>query len=439
MIPHSARRHLTGLKLAVAIRIFGRVLVFLLALVLARELGVEGFGVYSFATTWVTVLLVIAGLGYGGLLIRQTAVFVERDEPELLLGLIQTARRTIIPLSLLLVVLAAIAAALFFDPIFLVPLLIALPSVVIRTSALVWEGVLRGLDRVDESFIPTYVVYPVFMLAGIVVVVLVVGDLTAEVALAIYLAAFALGTLVSWFLARRRLDPVLGGTTTVAHPEEGRFALLLPFTVVTMIGSLSSGLGMIMLGLLDLPDAVGVLSVAIKLIEPMALMFGVVSLSLSARIAGMHARGDVESAEAMLGRNLRISLLWAVAIGLVLLLFPDFILGLFGEGFEEAKTSLYILVPGVIFGVAAGIGPAALMMTAHQREAVIAKAVGLSVNMAICLILIPEHGASAAALGFTADIVLTNLIAVVLAWRLLGLNTTVLPTPGWMSGRRRTG
>lgn len=439
MIPPFVRRRLGSLSSAAVIRISGRGLVFLVALVLAREVGVEGFGVYSFATTWVTVLLIISGLGYGGLFLRQTAVYVERGQPDLLLGLIHTARRTIIPLSIVLALLAVAAAALFFNPLFLGPLLIALPSVVVRTSALIWEGILRGLDRVDESFIPTYVVYPVLMLLGIGLIVLFTDSLTPELALALYLFTFTVATLVSWLLARRRLRPILIGTSEPAHPEEGRFALLVPFTTLSMLGSLSASLGIIMLGLFDLPDAVGVLSVSLKLVEPMLLVFGVVSISLSARIAALNARGEVPRAESVISVTVRKSLVWAIPIGLVLVLFADPLLGLFGAGFEEARTSLLILVPAFLFSIVAGIGPAALMMSDRQRETILAKSVGLILNIAICLSLIPSHGASAAALALAVDIVATNLIAVVLAWRLLGLNTTALPTPGWIRNDRGRG
>ena len=194
-----------------------------------------------------------------------------------------------------------------------------------------------------------------------------------------------------------------------------------------------------MLGLFDLPDAVGVLSVALKLVEPMLLVFGVVSISLSARIAALNARGEVPRAESVIAATVRKSLVWAIPIGLVLVLFADPLLGLFGAGFDEARTSLLILVPAFLFSIVAGIGPAALMMSDYQRETIIAKAVGLMLNIVICLVFIPEHGASAAALALAIDIVATNLIAVVMAWRLLGLNTTAIPTPGWIRNDRGKG
>lgn len=437
MILQTARDRIGGLTSAAAIRIGGRGLVFVLALVLARELGVEGFGIYSFATTWVTVLLAVSGLGYGSLLLRQTAVYVERGQPEFLLGLIQTARRTIIPLSILLVVVAVIAAAAFFDPIFLVPLVIALPSVIIRTSALIWEGILRGLGRVDESFIPTYIVYPVLMLAGVGLVVVLGDGLSPEVALGIYLLAFTAATVMAWWLARGRLRPILGADTEPAHPETGRYSLLIPFTTLTMLGSLSAGLGMIMLGLLDLPDAVGILSVALKLVEPMMILYGVVLLGLSSRIAALHARGDLGQLQPEIGRVARIGLFWAAPIGLILVLFPDLILSLFGDGFDEAETSLLILVPAFLFSIIAGVGPAALMMTDHQRVAVVIKAAGLGLNLVLCLALIPGHGASAAALALSADIILTNTAGVIVAWKLLGLNTTAFPTPAFLARSSR--
>ena len=40
-----------------------------MVVVLARELGIEEFGIYSYATTWVAVLLGISGLGYGSVLL----------------------------------------------------------------------------------------------------------------------------------------------------------------------------------------------------------------------------------------------------------------------------------------------------------------------------------------------------------------------------------
>lgn len=432
MTPTSIRRRIGTVSSAVVIRIGGRGLVLFLAVVLARELGVEGFGIYSFATTWVSVLLIVSGLGYGGLFLRQTAVYVERSQPELLLGLIQTARRTVIPLSIVLVILAIGTAALFFDPIFLIPLIIVLPSVVIRTFALIWEGILAGLGRVDESFFPTLVVYPVLMLVGIGAVLVIGKELTPNLALSLYLLVFTVATICSWLLARRRLKPVIGVGTEPVHPEEGRFALLLPFTTITVLSSLSTGVGAIMLGLFELPDAVGVFSVATKAVEPMLLVYGVVAISVSARLAGLHARGEIKTAEKGISHAARIGLLWAVPMGLVLLLFPDLVLGLFGEGFDEARTSLLILVPAFLFSILSGLGTAALMMTDRQRETIMAKLIGLALNIGLCLALIPDHGASAAALALAVDIVTTNALGAVMAWRLLHLNTTALPAPRWM-------
>lgn len=423
------QRHLGSLSSALAVRISGRVLVFILALVLARELGVEGFGIYSFATTWVNVLLVVSGLGYGGLLLRQTAVYVERDQPALLLGLIQTARRTIIPLSFVLAVLASGAVAFFFDPIFLVPVLVALPTVVVRTFATIWEGVLKGLGRVDESFLSTFVVYPVLMLAGIGVLALLSIPLTPEISLVLFLASFTGGALTVWLLARRRLRPLLGDVGAGEHPEGGRFALLLPFTVLTMFASLSASLGMIMLGLFDLPDAVGLFGVARKLTEPISLIFAVVSTSLAASIATLQARREVAKARPTIVRTVRLSFVGALPIGLVLLFAPDLVLGLFGEGFEAARTVVAILALAALFNIASGVSQVALMMSQHQRGAIIAKGAGLALNLVLCVALIPGLGATGAAVALAADILVTNILSVTMAWRLLGLNTTVLPSP----------
>ena len=46
-----------------------------MAIWLARILGSEGYGIYAFATAVVAVLFAISGLGFGGVLLRQTALY----------------------------------------------------------------------------------------------------------------------------------------------------------------------------------------------------------------------------------------------------------------------------------------------------------------------------------------------------------------------------
>ncbi|MEX1218795.1 MAG: polysaccharide biosynthesis C-terminal domain-containing protein [Solirubrobacterales bacterium] len=425
---------LKGAPLALFIRVSGRGLTFIMAIVLARELGVEEFGVYAYATTWVVVLLGLSGLGYGSVLLRSTAIFKSIDRPDLLAETVSRARNTVVVLALALSVLAAIAAAIFVDPVFLTTLLLVLPVVAVRASSLIWSGVLQGLGHIEESFLPAFVIYPVLMLAGVGLLVGFNGSITSEEAVLLYSASFLVGAIVVWRVARARLAPVLAKDSSRREPEAWYSSGLAPFTALTLLASVEGGAGILLLGFFGLPDAIGELQVAIKLIEPMMMIYVVVNLVLAPKVAARFAQGQLLELQPTISRNVRVSFIAAIPLGVAVILAREPLLGLFGSGFETAATPLVILVGAALFSVMTGASGSALVMSKHWNSALIASGVGLALNLVICLLLVPSLGASGAAIGLAASVVVTSSIMAVMAWRLLGLNTTAIPFGSAVAG-----
>lgn len=420
---------LRGAPLALVLRFAGRAAVFVLAIVLARELGVEGFGVYSYATAWVAVLLVISNLGHPGLILRQTAIYESQDRPDLILDLVRRSRRLMIGMAFGLTVLAAIGGVIFLDPIFVAPLLIALPAVVVRTSSSAFEGVLQGLGRTELAFLPTFVIYPFLMLLSVGGLLVFSVPITPELTAFVYLISFSVGAVVVWRLVNRRLRQEIDNRDEWQRDTApGHLSLLIPFTALALLTAAGANIGLIALGLLDLPDAVGTLQAALKLTEPMMLIYTVINITLAARIARLFHLGERIALQGAVTRAVRSSFLLALPVGLAILLAREPLLDLFGPGFEESSALLLILVPAVLFNIFTGASGAALMMTDHPRPALAARAVGFVVNVTLCVILIPESGATGAAVAMAADILVANSIMAVMAAKYLRLNTTMVPS-----------
>ncbi len=427
-------KRLKGAPLALLIRLAGRGLTLVMVVVLARELGIEEFGIYSYATTWVAVLLGISGLGYGSVLLRSTAIFRSIERPDLLAEIVARAQKTVVTLALVLSVLAAIGAAVFVDPVFLATLLLVLPVVAVRAFSLIWSGVLQGLGHIEESFLPTFVVYPVLMLLGVGLLVGVNGSITSEEAVLLYSASFLLGAVIVWRIARARLKPVLAKDPSRREAEEWHASGLAPFTAITLLASIQGGVGILLLGIFGLPDAIGELQVAIKLIEPMVMIYVVVNLALAPRVAARFAQGDLLELQPDISRNVRVSFIAAIPIGAAIILAREPLLGLFGSGFEAAATPLVILVGAALFGVMTGAASPSLMMSKHWTPALVATGAGLLLNLVLCALLIPPLGATGAAIGFAVSILVSNSVMSVMAWKLLGLNTTVIPIRSAVAG-----
>jgi O-antigen/teichoic acid export membrane protein len=160
----------------------------------------------------------------------------------------------------------------------------------------------------------------------------------------------------------------------------------------------------------------------------MMLIYTVINITLAARIARLFHLGERIALQGAVTRAVRSSFLLALPVGLAILLAREPLLDLFGPGFEESSALLLILVPAVLFNIFTGASGAALMMTDHPRPALAARAVGFVVNVTLCVILIPESGATGAAVAMAADILVANSIMAVMAAKYLRLNTTMVPS-----------
>jgi O-antigen/teichoic acid export membrane protein len=65
-----------------------------------------------------------------------------------------------------------------------------------------------------------------------------------------------------------------------------------------------------------------------------------------------------------------------------------------------------------------------MLMTGHERMAVRGVAAGLVANLALAVALVPPLGVTGGAIAFAASLALWNVILVVMARRLVGVNVT---------------
>ncbi|TIC81860.1 MATE family efflux transporter [Nocardioides sp. GY 10127] len=114
----------------------------------------------------------------------------------------------------------------------------------------------------------------------------------------------------------------------------------------------------------------------------------------------------------------RSSTLWIVALLWPLLLVivarPDWWLGVFGDGYAGADS--VVLPLGLAMLVASGVGSAesVLNMAGRADLLVVTNLAALATMVGLDLLLIPEHGATGAAIGWATAIVVKNGSAVVL-------------------------
>src|SRR5690606_38041737 len=167
------------------------ILQFVASVLLARWLGVEGYGAYSFAVAASSIMAVVAQCGYPGLSLCRSPVL--RPGDGLAEGLGQEARRNILLLGLMLAVFVSVVgtgADLQKDSLLIGSLLVPL------LGLLALEGsIARALGSVLLGQIPEMLVRPLFILT-LVIIASTLSPLEPSVAVGINVLATMIAVVV---------------------------------------------------------------------------------------------------------------------------------------------------------------------------------------------------------------------------------------------------
>ncbi|MFI5426975.1 oligosaccharide flippase family protein [Aeromicrobium sp. UC242_57] len=97
---------------------------------------------------------------------------------------------------------------------------------------------------------------------------------------------------------------------------------------------------------------------------------------------------------------------------LVLIVFGDSVLSIFGPGFEDGATSLGILAVAMAVALAAGTVQTILLMGGRSSWQLADKSIALALNVALNLALIPVWGIEGAAVAWAVTIVVDTVIVI---------------------------
>jgi O-antigen/teichoic acid export membrane protein len=212
------------------------------------------------------------------------------------------------------------------------------------------------------------------------------------------------------------------GATLRSTPGDRRlfWAFALPRAVSTTIDASSMWVGVLLTSALAGRAEAGVFgAVGRYALAGLLIMQGLrvaVAPQLSRLLGAEHRR---EAARIYRRTTLGIVLLSWPAYLLLAAFAPAF-LTLFGAEFADGSAPMAVLAAAMLVNVGVGLVQTVLLMSGNSRGHLLAAGCGLVLNVNLCVVLIPRHGALGAAIAWSLGIVCENMIAAVLARRALG-------------------
>ena len=390
-------------------RIGGRALSFVAAVVLTRSLGISGFGVYSYAIAWTTLLTLTSTLGVDRLLVRFIATYAARSESDLLAGIVRRADQVMLVASLVVMAVFALITLLVVGKTYAAAMLVALPLIPLQGLIQVDQATLQGLHKPELSLVPLFILAPGLLIIGMLGANLLLDDIKPTLAVGIAGG----GTAIALICARILRHESLRKAVTGALPAFDRglwLRSLTPLAMVALITNGSAQIDAIMLGLLGDAGDVGRFQVALRVAQVVSLILAGINTALAPRIARFHALGDEEGLREAAVSASRFTLLYSVPVAALVVIFNQPLFSIFGTGGADLRTVVCILIAAELINAALGSVGIVLTMTGRGGVAARAMFVGLALDAVLCVLLIPPLGAVGAAIASGADLVLWNIV-----------------------------
>ena len=402
----------------------------LLAVLLARVLGVSGYGDYAFVYAIVMMLAIPSQMGLPQLVVRETAR-ADRNQDwaamrtiwrwaHLFVILSSFGTMTVVLIWVVLRVQETGIRNAFIFGLLLIPL-IALGNV--RGAAL------SGLGKVVLGQLPENVLRPLCLFAGLSSAAYLVaqGQMTAAGALGLHVGAAGFAFLVgSVLLSQNRPRYV---ALAEASPPQTRAWLMAAgaFGLLAGLQTINSTLDIVMIGIMRSREEVGIYKIAVTAAGLTVLGLQVINIVIMPRIAHLHAGRELKAMQALVTTTARLILLAAGLASLVLIVFGKVLIGYaFGADFVAGYPALVVLTLGQLANAAFGSVGLLLNMSGHERFSLVGVAIACVANVCLNLVLIPLFGILGAATATAVTLVIWNVVLYWQVWQKLGIDSAAI-------------
>jgi O-antigen/teichoic acid export membrane protein len=403
--------------LALSIRILGAGMAFIFNLIIARELGAEQSGYFFLAFSLVIFLSTFAMLGFENTVLRFTGV--QSKQGQAVTDILNFALKKVIPLaaitSLLLYFIAEPLATNIFNKPQLANILQMIAPAIIGLSVVSIVGMSLQARHKLLAAIPCQKIAHLFLCSGFILFLTL--DTAQDIALYLSLSLGISSSFFYWY-SLRGLDNQGTRPNNTQLWQSAR-----PNWVITLMTQTLQWFAPIMIGIWLLAEDVAYFSVAQRIAMLTSFILMAVNLVVAPKFAAFKAAGDMVNIRKTALFSVRLLLVSAFPIITFMLIFPSFLMSLFGDDFKQGALILQVLVLGQAVNVITGSVGYLLLMSGNERDLrFVTIFSGITVVLLTCT-LTPLYGALGAAVATALSFAMQNLMAVYFVKKRLGFNT----------------
>lgn len=418
------RELLSSGSTAFFLKIGSVLVVYLFQFMVAKVYGSEGNGLFSFCYAILNILMIVSMLGLETYLIRFIADYANKK----LWGGIQMLYRKAITLTFLMAIILGIILYLtlpgLMDTIgkanytqgLQITAIALIPAAIVRLNS----EALKGLKLIKQYSLLQNISILAFAMLGIAILEffghqkenILWGLLIGELLVMIW----------SFYLWQKHAGNQSEADVSPVSSRE-MLKTSIPLLLASTIFFLMNWTDKIMLGFMATQSELGVYEVAIKISQLGNIVIFAINTIAAPKFSEFYGSQDMAQFKKFTQQTTAIILLVTLPVILFIMIFPGFLLGIFGSAFLAGKTSLWLLTIGAFFSAGTGSVVIILNMTGKQKTSqYILFTVGM-MNVLLNYFLIPLYGIKGAAIATMISTAGWNIAAMIAVYQYYGFWT----------------
>lgn len=412
------------------LKIVGLLVGYGLAIFITNKFGAFVFGQYVTALLIVEILSIISRLGIDTVLVRFISRYVHKGASSLINQLffksIALVTLSAVVFTLLLLFFSDyIANFMNLDEEYLLIVSFSfIPLVLFHMNT----QAIRGLKQMMSfSFLNNVAIT---LSTFILMVVLVAFSTSEKLPIYAYVMSVFVMTISSyflWFFHRAKIVDSKQNNSESELSTKALFKVSIPLLLGQSMMLIMGKVDLFMLANMTSSDKVGIYNIALKL--SMLAYMGLMAVNSIAapKFSEIHSSGDIDALKKIVQQSTKTIFWVTFPVILLFLIFPDTILGVFGDEFKLAAMALIILSISKMFSAISGSVGTFLQMVGKQnvfQNILIFTAI---INIVLNYTLIPMYGIDGAAFASAISGVIWNVLMIIYIKKNFGFYSIYFP------------
>ncbi len=278
--------------------------------------------------------------------------------------------------------------------------------------------VIRVLDKIILSEIFRSVTRNVFLILS---VFYIKGNCEPNALLDYVVASFIFVSFVTFFVIKFLMKKLKKNNNIENITEKISFKEILktslPMTISFFALLIMQSIDVVILKFYEDYDQIALYGIVVKISSILVIFLSSINTIIAPKISELYYSQNKKELTSLINKSIKLNFALTFPVSLLILLFPSFFLGIFGESYLLAKNALLIIISGQIINCLSGSTGIYLNMTGRQKVFQQVILTTLILNIILNIILIPKYGIEGAAFSTFLSLFVWNVYSVIYIYK----------------------